>query len=671
MRVRLSPFALATILAISSAFPLAAPVGQLLVTSPSFEALCRFDDTSSPKKPDRDGKINIPCLRRPQLVRCDGASLEPKDIPLGDACRNETVQLALGAPGTLAVSIPTEVAAEWLNVTESGDTATIARRVLRVHESAPVRLARLSGRFLRLHRPGVSPVTVSARDFLDNQPWQLPAARPGGELFGRVERAAVAPSGIALRGPWTGFVQRTADYVAIQGLPAGQYEVAPIYDGGISGRPSLYTVNSELTTLMPLRRSDLGGVNIKLNSSCDPVSELTLQRVTGPVPPEVLTLREIVASLPPNDHCHWVVGGLPPGSYVAASRLKGGSSESGKFQIHSQQWTEVSIPAPTSVRVTSRVLYNGRPWVGRTLLFTHDAVSARSECVVDEGGICDVALDVAGDYTVILRGEGIAPQRRALRFKEGLNSLAWETRGGTLTVRVDASRGFQKTIVEVNSNTASGGQIGSFEGPRGELRWEGLPFGTYSASAHQDDLVSLKASATLTENAPDVTVDIELLENRSFVRIRDRNGMPIESAAFRSQSLLARPKEIGPGIYSLGAFAAGSTLRVRGGRELVPSCFRVPKSDTLDVVLLPARVITIAFTDVAARDAVLQRGALSLPDSQGCLIPLSDFNWEQSQAKGQFVTVRVDNFPLDDNITLIIDGDSRPLRVAAGKIILH
>jgi hypothetical protein len=618
----------------------------------------------------------LPCPATGGLLRCDFGAAEPVDAPLADVCRTARLPLTPARRASVAMDPVETVIIQWLELAREGEVRLLATRVMASTGLAEVSVASRPYRFVRVVRAGAAPVTVAASELLRAGRWRVPPRQPGGEIVARIEAARVLPATYRLRGPMAVEVTPRDTWFAISGLRPGLYQVLPVYEGALTGHPMLAEVRDEDSTVVVIQGEAVGGVRLAADVGvCAQSSELRLaQVVERPGLSRPAAIRS-VAALPAASGCEWRVTGLAPGRYRATLLGSSGTVVGADFQVFVQELTEVSLRHP-GVTVSGRVRLNDRPLGDARIEFTAVGRPGRLPVVadVDAAGQFFATLPEPGRYHVRLlrRKQVILGQTDEIEVEAGPNLFDWALTGGSIALRIHGWDRQPRLLVRMILERPSTPQTVMFttEVDHDDLypsRFEGLAFGTYRVAVLQQDRssprvlrASREARVTLEPGHADATVDVELLENRAVLVVRDEAGAPVRGAQVTPVPSF---DERSPGVFSLNSVARGTPLRIRAP-GLVPTCRLAPGEGVLAVVLRRGRPVVLEFS----RPTTPTPGYLLLDGSE-CPVPLSLFEAHAlPPAHDGVARTRVENFPPAGGVTFLWmpTGERQALVVAEG-----
>lgn len=581
---------------------------------------------------------------RGDMVSCDFEGAEPVDVPPEVVCSTGVLSLQKAVNARVGVSGPVELTLEWLTVTRDGQLALHATRQVAAGGMVPVLVAPHEDRLIRFSRQGASPVTVRATDLAAREEWPLPDSVPGSELVVHIQAGVVLPELFRLSGPWLDEVRRDdRDLLALQDLPTGDYELVPIYAGGLEAEAQPVRLQDLHSTLVHVALEDVGAVEVAADVEiCSEITDLQVTRLTTVPVGEGMTRRRVPAArVPKGGLCSQTIGGLTPGSYEIVAEAHNKTVSTQAFEVTSQAISSVRLDA-TGVYVSGIVLVNGRPSEHMAVEFTPDdshPPEPMATARTDQTGIYNATLQRPGVYDVTFRRDGmpLLRQERKVTLTTGLNAIDWIIDGATLNVRFT---GWDRTSpVDVVLAQVAPVRPGAFRtGTQVKVdatlpvTIEGLGFGTYSVQARQRPprsggprKVSLREAVTLDEAQPEATVELGLAEYDGVLVLRDVTGQVVTGAIVLSGDAGGGPNrvpEVSPGNYWLGMAAApGIELFIRApGRA--PLCVFAPAGGERTVAMDSGMPIRVVFSGYAG--LVRPPGRLLWPGTE-CPVSLDSF----------------------------------------------
>lgn len=397
----------------------------------------------------------------------------------------------------------------WMDVesvTSDGNKMTVVdKRRLMVTSSTKLEFVAARNHFIRFRYVGASPHTVSTLTLTTVTRKEVPAVLPGGELFLLVHSSPIRPRFIEVSGARTVRVPVDKnDYVAVHGLPPGEYTVTGVYETGLHGIPRRFQIVTGETTSELLTPDSVGGLELTAPKEiCETASAFGIAKSD----PAGIRNPIFVTKLP---SCSVELTGIPTGELQAFYRLISGALRTQQFQLDSQQIAKVALQ-PFRVTVFGRATLNGQPVSGARLIFTRrrqtEPVGPSAWTQTDAAGYFTIGLDRGGEHSIHLqKGFGLQTSKSA-SFVEGSNELIWALQGGTIHVIIEGwDGGADVEIVLVGQNTTRSARWTD------RLAFQGLPFGSYElrVDAGPSPRRTLMRKVTVNPTMPEakVTVDI-------------------------------------------------------------------------------------------------------------------------------------------------------------------
>jgi hypothetical protein len=289
------------------------------------------------------------CPAAPNVrLSCDINGAEPLDVPLASVCERPELPLLRAVSSTNMGTADTDLTIEWMSADDEGRLSVVATRVFRPGEPVLVPVADASRRLVRFSRRGVSPVTALATDLRDTG-WRLPAPVEGGEVIIQRARAVVTVERYRLVADGTEIAREhdTGDILTLQGLPAGSYELTPMYAGGVPGRVRKLRVEDAQSTFVFVPKEDVGGAVVRLHPAvCSEATRISIRRLSTETSklPEGGPPGSDAATMEPVSQCEIVFGGLRPGEYeLVLARRESDATVRRRFEVRSDALAELSI----------------------------------------------------------------------------------------------------------------------------------------------------------------------------------------------------------------------------------------------------------------------------------------------------------------------------------------
>lgn len=663
---------------------LSASQDQLTVRLPEWasNARCIVRGKTQADAEQRGPAITFRCPAEDQVVSCDSEGVEPIDLAVAEVCRTAQVPMQKAGTATVEVDAPGDLAVEWLAIQPRGEFGIVATRRNVVAHTLRLQMATSDDRFIRFSRLGVSPVTVAAEDLLRAGNWRLPAPQPGGELFGRIEPATVLPASYRLVGRLAVVMSHQTSGAAVsRGLPAGLYELVPIYEGGPTGRPMKARVHDATSTVVFLNKEPVGAIDVSADAGvCSQTSELRVSATSErPARDDRITTRRVMAVMTHGGNCQRRVSGLRQGSYDVEFRNEDGPYAWGTVAVKPQSHVAVHVTSP-EISLSGRVTLNDKPASNLTVevrSFSSNAPTPSPTPVtatVDVDGSYRAVLDRPGDYSLRLRtGQfGLLGQERRVTVHDGLNVYNWDVRGGSVTIQVtgwDRATPLSLMVLRLSPDPGVLMQTHRIAPDEGDqIQIDGLAFGQYWVEARQyetpvqqgrPERVSPRTTIVLSEDNPTASVVLPLIENRAELELVDGAGQVVPGAAVSG----GRPglREVEPGIISLKGVPPGSELHI-DAKGFAPSCVSAPRDGRLKVVLRDGRSLAVEF--VSAEALYSPTGAV-IPEGSTCPLRLTELRYSRvdtgSEGRSRFFFV---NFPNVRRAVFLGDtGDARTLTI--------
>jgi hypothetical protein len=336
---------------------------------------------------------------------------------------------------------PIAVDIEWITVYETGKAAVTLRRQTAVGPPAPLEFVHGDDRYVRFSYKGASPRTYSTSELIAAKKLHVPDVLPGGELFLVSPAMTVRPIAVEVTGPRVHVLPiERVGHVSLAGIPAGDYRIEPVYEGGLKGEAQTVSITATETTILFMPPENVGQVRITAPAEvCDTateaginawqISRIGLEIKSPPQRGRVLSWAQ--------PRCEVTVAGLHPGEFEAYFRRGTSNAGAHNFSIAAQTVTTAAVHT-SLVRVEGRVTFNGRPVEGASVRFamqtrglTHGP-PANAEARTDASGYYLITLDTPGTYTATTtRARGGMRQTTAV-LVAGRNLHDIATTGGTM-----------------------------------------------------------------------------------------------------------------------------------------------------------------------------------------------------------------------------------------------
>jgi hypothetical protein len=255
------------------------------------------------------------------------------------------------------------------------------------------------------------------------------------------------------------------------------------------------------------------------------------------------------------------------------------------------------------------------------ILFQQSGSGTSIAADVGPDGTYRVELPGAGPYSAQLRSRGLLlpGQSQDLLVRLGRNDLDWNVEGGTLSVDLQGWNRTSDVVIRVSrlgaiqhGVTSHGVRLGPEDAL--PLTFSGLAPATYEVSARLAGgvpIMSDTVAVSLTADAPEARLILELSRARGRVQIVDALQRPIRGARVRAAE--GELAEVAPGLFSLDRVARGERLLIVAP-GMVPSCkVAVPKeiADDFTVALAEGRQATLRI--IGAGPMTSPPGALMWP----------------------------------------------------------
>ena len=332
--------------------------------------------------------------------------------------------------------------------------------------------------------------------------------------------------------------------------------------------------------------------------------------------------------------CRWRIEALKQGTYQVDLLGPGGSAGSSDvFALRDQVVTRVMI-GPAAAYVSGGVTVAGKPAGSASVEFVpRNRQWGPITTTTDPTGRYSVAVARPGQYDLLLQGTSAPTVSRSVDVAVGRNTIDWVISAlGKITVRV---RGLQPQLpatVHVESRqTSHHGDIA--RGATPILTKEGLEFGDYSVSAVQGDtLVSAIENVRLDAAHPEITIEVEVGENRAQLIVSDFKGNAVLNTRLRSVApaqIFARGslpiQSTQAGVYPLSGLRPGTYLLIRAD-GLVPACVTVPRNGTVYATLEAGRRVEVQMPRDLTPAVVRELAALTDVPGSDCPVPLAEFS---------------------------------------------
>jgi hypothetical protein len=397
-----------------------------------------------------------------------------------------------------------------------------------------------------------------------------------------------------------------------------------VYAGGLRGRSVASTVEVGKSTVLALKKEDVGAVDFVVDPDvCAESTHLSIAGVerTG----STTTRRSVVALMTPVGDCSQTIAGLKPGEYEGAFTGRStGFLVVEPFSIAAQAVSQVRITAPM-VRLFGRVLINGKAPEDLAVQFEPVASVGQGPMSTVQAlpdGTFEVRLPKPGRYqaTVSSRRLPLLGVQRVVSVDAGANTLDWSIHGGFLTVSIDnwdKSSSVELNITRVGpleQGHAMSVEFAVHPDDLLPLKFDGIGLGHYEVDARQKPVtgtmrVSPRVRVDLDQDHSSYEVKLRLEEYSAIIAVHDRFGVPIAGTQVLAGTVGL--KEVEPGKFAIDGDTAVplDPVLVRAS-GYSPTCRLAPMpGQTSEVVLDPGVAATVEF-----------RGRGDVTDAPGRLI---------------------------------------------------
>ncbi len=658
---------------------------QASIPVPPFasNAVCTVAGGTTVPGVQRGNTLAFGCPAHDEGVRCDFVGAEPLDVRLDAVCQTRALPARAAKPVMVRMSEHRPVTVDWVTMAwQPPGVRLVAARTIKPGDPVTLLVADDEDRFVRFSREGASPVTVPSRDLPAPGGWRLPGAVPGGELFVRIEPAPILPVRYQLEGPRAMRLEPSRSMLAVRGLPAGDYQLTPVFAGGVAGRVRRFPIIDGRSTPFYIARAAVGAARLSGDDAlCASATRLAVTGVSaGKAPVGRTTTRSDVVSVTLDDSSDQTVGGLAPGIYEVAYAGGQGHLASNEFSVVQDQVTPVLTTLPTT-RVAGQVLLNADPGAGVSVTFTPSSVRAGrgpTTANADPGGMYEALVAGSGDYVVSFKKDGadLVGCDRMVRLVRGDNALDFPLEVASLQLDVrgwDRASPLDVRVLQVAQSQP--GMMGMGKrvnvGDELPLLVTGLARGRYRVEARQHVAGAAdKVGATRFETAGSTTrvrVTIDLAAYERNVSVVDRIGNPITGATVTAEGTPVA--ESSPGRYSLADAAPGAHVTVFAA-GYTGTCRIVPQGADLVVTLEEGTEVRIQF--LTRRPLDRPPGRLLLPGAE-CPVSFSQFGYVRATSAAGMVEFLVRGFPTSGEATLLVGpfdqpGQGVPIRVGRDGI---
>ena len=596
----------------------------------------------------------VDCSSADDMVQCDFESAEPLDLSLKDACNVHLLALHKAGVATITGGALEPLTVEWLDFALASKARVVAVRRLDLQSNARILVTKSPDRFIRFSAAGSAPFTVRATDLLDAPVWILPGLRPGGELLARLPPEAIRPESFRLVGPSAVEAAVADDLLHFSGVPPGEYDLVPVYTGGLTGQRQRVTIDNERSLLIVLAAERVGAVQVSADSGiCLQAGSVNLTRIVNAG--GASTVSDVV-SLPMDSGCSNTIAGLRPGDYEASFRSNQGLLATQRFVVASQAISAVRLSG-FPVRVLGKVLLNNKPLQAATITFVRvdDLNGQKVTADTDSDGSFEAHLAAPGTFNVAF-GEArysFLGTERDVVLHAGDNVVEWSVRGGAVRVNLLGwDHVTPVTLILRHLQMTKPGLVG--DGVRltasdtVPVVLRGIAYGDYAVQARQHDPTGTipdriaGATITLDGRRDEVPVTLELKERRAIVRVVDTNHNPIEDASVgvNGEQLV---RSDAPGVFVADDIAPGVRVMVRAP-GFTPLCRMIPDDRAVtEIVVDRGAVVQIDYSEGAGLSE--PSGFLAWSGSD-CKVLLSLFEFRSlSSSSDSTASFLITNFP--------------------------
>jgi hypothetical protein len=516
----------------------------------------------------------------------------------------------------------------------------------------------------------------------------------GGTLVIRTDNNPVQPIAIALSGP----VEREvpldgAHAVAVSGLPAGRYEVRPLFVGTVTGAGVHVEVSDGRVTDAPLPLGDVGGVRFDADPGmCEPDHDWTFGFLLPVGANHPANRPSANRPLPTAKTCQREVGGLAPGSYRV--QVTPPHRELPAFYtallVRSGTWTSIRMARPPVV-VRGRITSNGDPVAGirvdirpmaapPSIGVAQAVMGLAFTGVTDSDGRYAIGLSTPGTFRQTLRQIGQAelpgiPKQIDLRL--GVNHNDLEIGGGTLRVWLTergATMPPDRPVTLSIQSLPQPPQRRIIANPSEPFDMRVITPGRYVVSATAQSVDSAGRPVTLiaaqqqevdirSSLTTDVWIDL-IHRDEMWLDVFYADGMPSRGAYVVPHPGAASLRTDDQGRVSLATVPVGTRLPIRT-RMFGITCHTVT-SDLMQRVVVPdaseTLIITVTGSTTPAEGRAILGGA-TIAGAPGatCPVPFEGFSVAESRGADS-----VDfKFQLPPGVYTVTLRDGRVLTVPA------
>lgn len=546
--------------------------------APIDSVACRIvnepDRTATARLRRSPAAIEWTCVPGDRL-QCDAPALEPIDLDSA-SCSKPAARLAFQKSGFATLDVRGPAWIEWRAET-ARETRLVASRPIEGPTTIPVAAG---GRIIRVYRGQSSPVSAHV---VPNTRVQIESPKGGGELFGRIVQKGISPLRVAINGAFeTEIPIDPAGRFGLAGFPPGDYQVAPVYAGGIKRAAKRIRIDSAKTAeLAGLISESVGGVMLVIAPEvCDSTSRLALTRVETRAQSASFE-HAFRGSL--SDGCEWHLEGLKPGRYEATVTAAGSNDlkAADDFLVETDRLAWANLGEP-QVIVEGRVTLGDKPGANLLLAFERANASGRLWVTQTHGdGAYRLAVDRPGAYAVEVRAaRRLGAESHLARLQAGVNRFDLKLSETRLTVKLQrADRRSIDEIVQVHITGGAKDRSGIVLPDEGNaLDFAGVPYGDYVITADTSSgMVSVQpGTVSISKNTPAANVTVTLASNIGELRLITGDRNPVSGARVQVNALIL--SEITPGVFELKSASPGTEMLI-SAPGLIPICHVLTAND--------------------------------------------------------------------------------------------
>jgi hypothetical protein len=494
----------------------------------------------------------------------------------------------------------------------------------------------------------------------------VPKPSAGGELLIGFEPAVVKPHVVSISQEMALVADVAVSRAAVAAvtLPAGEYQLTPLYSGGPPGERRRVTIEAGRSTFLPVPASDVGAAQLKVSDDlCVEAPKAVLWRTeryaTGS------TSRQIAAMNLSSQGCQPLVAGLLPGTYeVELTSPSTGLKVQEKLEITRQAVTIVSLEAPM-VRLFGKLTVSKKAPAGGARLMLQPAADPDPDhatfVVLQNDGSFEARVRAPGGYIASLQSRPIAGpgSQRKVDLKEGYNELNWDIAGGVVKLDIknwDRSSPVAITLKRRPSNqdasaakTNASVEVASQLAARDELpaTISGLELTDFVIEARQSmragsPRVSAPVTVSLSSDRPTAEVNLELFSYESAIKLVDGTGRPVQGAQVRTANGSLPESE--PGVYPITGQHGnpGTEIQIRASGYVGMCKAAPPPGAPLTVSLGVGQAGKVRYL---GRDDFSRPVGQVIPLGSDCWVPLGDFAHTLTKVSTTQVDVSFTNWP--------------------------